>query len=380
MTQVATRRVNGGRPPTTPRPSRRRQRRRLARTVLVVVAIAVALSLGRALTAPGTDSVSARLAEWARDHALGGVVTAFERETYRPPKVGGAPPRTSPLGWGMASVVPAHRAGSTLPAPILPIASPPLPGEGDWHVLDSVHGRPAMAAGYLRPDALHTSYVTGVVWFDPRLVRAELHPGTLDPGGRGWAEPKSLPANRRTGLLAAFNSGFRLNASRGGFYEAGRYGAPLRAGAASMVVRRDGTLTIGKWGRNAQLGPDVEAVRQNLALLVDGGRIAPGVDTNAGRAWGATLGNAKYVWRSGIGVRGDGGVVYVAGNRLTARSLGELLHRAGSVRAMELDINPEWTSFIRYTGKERNLLPDMQGSPRRYDTTSSRDFVALYAR
>lgn len=73
-------------------------------------------------------------------------------------------------------------------------------------------------------------------------------------------------------------------------------------------------------------------------------------------------------------------MIYVAGNRLTAHSLADLLSAAGCGRAMELDINPEWTSFVRYTPTEANLLPDMQSSPRRYDTTSSRDFVALYAR
>jgi hypothetical protein len=45
---------------------------------------------------------------------------------------------------------------------------------------------------------------------------------------------------------------------------------------------------------------------------------------------------------------------------------------------MELDINPEWTSFITYSpGHAQNLLPDMQRSPHRYDTTSTRDFVTV---
>lgn len=378
MTGISTRPL---RPPARPQWGRGVRRRvlRVVGIVLAALLVLLAVSVGRPLAAPGTDTTSARLAEWARDHQLGGVVTWLERKTYHPPTVGGLPPTTSPLRTGPGAAVPVS-GGTALPPPIAPIAAPGLPGEGSWHVLASVHGVAALAAAYLRPDALHTSYVSGVVWIDPRRVRAELHPGSLDPGGSGWAQPNRLPADHRTGLLAAFNSGFRLHSAHGGFYEGGRYGAPLRAGIASMVFRRDGTLTVGKWGRDAHLGPDVVAVRQNLALLIDGGRVAPGLDANAGDAWGATLGNAKYVWRSGVGVRADGGVIYVAGNRLTAGSLSELLRRAGCVRAMELDINPEWTSFIRYTPTERNLLPDMQGSPRRYDTTSSRDFVALYAR
>jgi hypothetical protein len=53
-----------------------------------------AWSMGSALTAPGTDSVSSRVAEWARNHYLGPLVTLGEWITYQPPKVGaGRPPR-----------------------------------------------------------------------------------------------------------------------------------------------------------------------------------------------------------------------------------------------------------------------------------------------
>jgi len=36
------------------------------------------------------------------------------------------------------------------------------------------------------------------------------------------------------------------------------------------------------------------------------------------------------------------------GPALSVRTLAELLHRAGAVRAMELDINTEWVSFMTY--------------------------------
>lgn len=359
--------------------------------VVVLLLVPAFWSIGRALAVPGTDSVAARLAEWARGHGLAAVVTWAEKATYKPPKVGGVPSANSPLGSHGLGLGPTGAAvgapASTLPAAIVPLASPALPHEGQWTVLARVHGQPAMAAAFVRPDAVHTSYVSGIVWFDPRLVRAELHPGTEQPGGSGWSQPSSLAPNRRTGLLAAFNSGFRITESRGGYYEDGRYAAPLRAGIASMVFGRDGTLTVGQWGRDVRLTPGVAAVRQNLALLLDGGRIVPGVADNAHLAWGATLGNALYVWRSGIGVTSAGDIVYAAGNRLSASTLAELLRRAGCMRAMELDINPEWTSFVRYlpapgSGAPQpvNLLPDMQQPAYRYDTTSSRDFVALYAR
>ena len=211
-------------------------------------------------------------------------------------------------------------------------------------------------------------------------MRAQLDPGTLDPGGHGWGAPTDLADDDRAALLAAFNSGFRLDAAHGGYYQNGKTARPLVDGAASMIFGWDGTLTVGAWGRDARMGPNIAAVRQNLSLLVDAGQILPGVQNNTDHRWGVTLGNAKYVWRSGVGVRADGTIVYVVSNRLTALTLAQLLQRAGAVRGMELDINPEWTSFVRYRPGPTNLLADMQGSPRRYDTPSSRDFVSLFAR
>ncbi len=94
------------------------------------------------------------------------------------------------------------------------------------------------------------------------------------------------------------------------------------------------------------------------------------------------------VARSGIGITSDGALVYVAGPALTARSLAESLLRAGAVRAMTLDINPEWVTFNLYTHPAgaaggtidgTKLYPSMQRSSRRYlgPTNESRDFFAI---
>ena len=54
------------------------------------------------------------------------------------------------------------------------------------------------------------------------------------------------------------------------------------------------------------------------------------------------------VWRSAIGVDRHGNLIYAAGNDQTVASLAAALIRAGAVRAMELDINSYWVSFITY--------------------------------
>ena len=80
-----------------------KQRRHLLRRLVshrsvqaVLLALVIFLgwvgwSIGQAMTAPGNGSVSTRLAEWARDHYLGPVVTLGEWLTYQAPKVGGKP-------------------------------------------------------------------------------------------------------------------------------------------------------------------------------------------------------------------------------------------------------------------------------------------------
>ncbi len=394
--------------PTYPRRKTLRRHR-----VLVFVWVALAVvelvflatvtgSIVPALTAPGTDPTTARLAEWARDHGMSPLVTWAEQRTYHAPTAGGPPEANSPLrqlpppttSTGPSPIprtqpapTATAAAGPTLPVPLNPPAQPPLPGEGHWQVTATVHSKPAMAQTFLRPDATHTSYTVAATWFDPKLISAQLHPGTSQPGGTGWPEPPSLPPSQRIGLLAAFNSGFKLADARGGYYDNGRYSQPLVPGAASMVFFTDGTMTVGQWNRDVTMSPHVAAVRQNLVLLVDHAHLVPGIDTNTNKAWGSTIGNDKYVWRSGIGVTPTGAIVEIVGPSLSAATLADLLQRAGCEQAMELDINPEWTSLIRYqptadptNPTPLNVLPTMKQPPDRYNTTSTRDFVALHAR
>jgi hypothetical protein len=106
-----------------------------------------------------------------------------------------------------------------------------------------------------------------------------------------------------------------------------------------------------------RMTPDVAGVRQNLKLIVDHGRVASEVNQNVEANFGATLGGAYAVWRSGIGITRDGRVIYVYGPALSAQSLAGLLQRAGAVEAMELDINPFWTTFEYYRAHAHPSVP-----------------------
>jgi len=363
--------------------------------LLAIVLTYVGISLGLALTNPALGgSLSARFAEWARQNGGASVVNWAENQWYshHQPKVGGTPPAGA-IRRAVATTVPATGGPPHLPppSPIEPIASPPIAGEGVWSPAGRpVGGIPAVYVTTLRPDAVHTSYVVGVAWMDTKLLRATLYSGSQIPGGGPYAHTAPIQPSAAQTLVAAFNAGFLMPAANGGYYTDGQTVLPLRTGAASFVVYRNGNATVGQWGRDVSMGHDVVSVRQNLDLLVDNGQPVPGLNAADTTQWGATLGNAVYVWRSGLGVTADGALVYVGGPGLNITDLADLLARAGAVRAMELDINTTWVNYTAYdpstsggTASPANgaeLLPTMAGSPGRYfQSWWARDFITMSA-
>lgn len=381
--------------------------RRLGGLGLAAYLVVIAWSVGGALTAPGTDSSSARIAEWARDHSMGDLVTWMETQQYNSnrPTVGGAPvggiprpagalaggapsaARTAPPSTPM-STHDQGPGGLPAPAPLTVLAGgTPLPGEGTWQTVVPSGTQAAVRVATLRPDDLHTSYLASVLWMDPTFVRGELRPGFQDPGGT-WQAATSLTPAEQHYVAAVFNAGFRLtgNGSRGGYYSEGRTAVPLVNGAASLVVRTDGTATVGSWNDEVRMGPTVASVRQNLVMLVDNGNVNPTCATGGTAQWGSTIGQAAYIDRSGFGVTATGAEVYVAGKALSVCTLAALLKDAGVVRGMELDINPAWISGAYFHTSPAapphgyRLYPGQQVAPQHYLSPSSRDWYAWFLR
>jgi hypothetical protein len=362
---------------------------------LVLLGLPVGWSVAGALRAPGTDSVAARLAEWGRDHGFDGMITWLERQQYEhdQPRTGGLPPGGISPAEGALATPPPQRAAPagppTLPAPSglpAPAGLAPLPSEGQWQTVATVRGRPAVLVAHVRPDSSHTSFVAGVMWIDPTLVRGQLHPGFQDPGGT-WQAATSLTPPEQRSVVVVFNAGFRLNgASHGGYYSQGRTARPLVDGAASLVLRSDGTATVGSWNREVRMGPDVASVRQNLVPLVDNGQVNPTCASGGTAEWGSTIGQAAFIHRSAFGVTASGAEVYVGGPALSVCTLGRLLQASGVVRGMELDINPNWVSGAYFQsepdGSVRGfrLFPGEHVAADHYFHPSSRDWYAFYAR
>lgn len=279
------------------------------------------------------------------------------------------------------------RPGLAPPSPVPLVVQPALPGEGKWQPTGPlVDGTPAMYVAQFRADKIYTSEITSAVWMDPKLLRFELVPGQLEPGGK-WAHPPYVTRAELPYLVAAFNGGFLFSNAKGGFYAQGRAAVPLVKGAASFVIYKDGQVDIGAWGTQVKMGPGVASVLQNLVLLVNNGHIAPSATYTDNAIWGYTLGGGAVVPRSGVGITADGALVYVAGPALTARTLAESLQRAGAVRAMTLDMNPYWVTFNFYSHPSGDpldvtgtkLYPEMQRSADRYlpPVLEARDFFEV---
>ncbi|MDT5085619.1 MAG: hypothetical protein QOJ61_2662, partial [Mycobacterium sp.] len=147
-----------------------------------------------------------------------------------------------------------------------------------------------------------------------------------------------------------------------------------------------GRVTIGQWGRDVSMSPRVAAVRQNLALVVDGGRPVAGLSTNAGGRWGTARNQLQYTWRSGVGLDARGDLIYVAGNSMNLATLATAMADAGIARGMQLDIHSGMASFASWQpqpGGEvlaHKLLPGMTRSAYRYLSADQRDFIYLTAR
>ncbi|GAA2045609.1 hypothetical protein GCM10009839_57100 [Catenulispora yoronensis] len=219
--------------------------------------------------------------------------------------------------------------------------------------------------------------------FDPTAVRFVLHAGSQVPGGSGWLDANAASTEQ---LVAGWNGGFLManNASQGGFYLGGRTAfGPLRAGTASEVFYKNGSMDIVAWPGGAP-GPDVAGVRQNLGLMIDGGELAGNLDQGTAadeRTWGFTNDSSNvHGNRSGVGIRADGKIVYAAVRGASPLQLAQYLRKAGAVRAMELDINFSRPIFGTYAEGRWTQPAPWLGPAVRFTSGNERDFVVVYQR
>jgi Phosphodiester glycosidase len=369
--------------------------RRIAALAATICLVPALVSYVGALSQRSDSTIGIRTVEWLRDNGARGVVDRVENLYYSlaAPGKGGPALKALPRQSGGVALTPVQippfrfqrpQIRQYRPPNIAPVIHPALPGEGAWHATFAGGGsRPPVLITSFRPEPDYPRLVAGVAWIDHARTSVMLYPGISEPAvtmpSRGRAE---VPMTTRSALVATFNSAFKLQDSGGGFAYDGHTYAPMKRGTATILRYRDGRVEVISWHGGPDVPPDVLYARQNLPLIVHGGR--PNPKLSDGPEWGATLGNAIMVWRSAVGVDRYGNLIYAAANDQTVASLAAIMIRAGAVRAMELDINTYWTSFITYrhpgAGDAANLLADMDRAPTRYLTPDDRDFFAVYLR
>jgi len=362
------------------------------RRVVVAACLAALLpafaSYTTTMIEPSNSSLGIRSVEWLRDHGAAGIVTKIESVYYSltAPAKGGpalrALPKVGLADSGGAAGLPVVDR----PARIVPLTRLALPGEGVWHPTqagESVSNPPLLVSTFRGDPAEYPRLVAGVAWINTSRTAVELYAGRQEPSvemaSRG---PMEVPPAARGKLLATFNSGFKLADANGGWALHGHTYAAMRDGQATFVHYADGRYDVIAWHGGPNVEANVVFARQNLPLIVSEGR--PNPHLNDGPEWGATLGNAIQVWRSGIGVDRRGNLIYAAAEDQTVGSLAAILIHAGAVRAMELDINSYWTSFNAYAApggrRPAKLLEGMERPAERYLSPDDRDFFAVYLR
>ena len=283
---------------------------------------------------------------------------------------GSAPAATAVAGAAAATRVPAPRstasgtAEASHPARPVPAATPV----------------PRVTVTRIR--AADGSVVTVATFRGP--VRYVLHNGGQDPGAAASGVVRAgaaVTGAERGRLLAAFNGGFKLAAGAGGYEQEAHVISPLRAGRASLVIDRSGRARIGVWGHGVPVpGEQVYSVRQNLQLLVQGGK--PTAAAFSWTLWGATLGGGEYVARSAVGQDAAGDLIYAASMSAAPADLAGALVRSGARVAMELDINPEWIQLDIASRPGGSLRARLNGQYRpadQYLLGWTRDFFTVLA-
>jgi hypothetical protein len=370
--------------------TRRRRRRRalfLLGAPLLGVLLWAAISYTTWMLKPTSMSFGARSVEWIRaDVPLGNTIVDEAEHVYytanAPQKGGPAPKRLPAVG---LSKQPGKQT-AVWPPRIKPVFVHPLHDEGVWKPTGPpVNGGPPVLVTSFRPEREYPELLAYVAWFDHTRTAIGYYPGRYEPPSAAVRGPMMVPDGQRGRLRATFNGGFTYEDGENGSSVDGHVNEPLKDGKATLVGYRDGRVAILKWSGGPNPGPNVAWARQSLAPIVWNGRLNPGLNEDPNSPeWGFTLGGVTRVWRTGAGIDRRGNLIFVAAEGQTVISIAKTLKHAGAVRAMELDINPDWHTLITYT-HHHGLLPRMvepqpNQSAGRYLVPDDRDFFAVYQR
>ena len=356
-------------------------------TALGVFLALVAWSYGSFVIRSDDGDFTQRSANWARNHHLGMFVDKMEQWRYS------KPPSTKPaeeldLAASTISVATTVPPSTTIapelsvePENLTPVVTPALPDEGVWKpIATTSDGKVVAWATSIRPLPDHASVVATFVTIDQESLTAGLFNGYELPGG-SWINDSHLRGNQINSVIATFNGGFRFEHFRGGYFTEGKMLKELKDGEATFAISNEGKVLIGQYGRDMTNDGTWKTLRQNLPLVVDGGK--DNVANNPGVYWGTDYHDTIYVLRSAVCQAKSGAVIYAIAGDVDINLLSQTLIIGGCERAMELDINGNWPRLITYTNlgsRDRKgiLVDNRMETPDRYLLDSRKDYFAFF--
>ena len=277
---------------------------------------------------------------------------------------------------------PTASAASNGPVPIcVPKTGPASPICSRWAPRDLWTKPTPIYTAQFAYDPSQPSLHAYAAWIASAATDLALYPGYKGPGQTSLPRgPEMVPLAARPRLLATFNSGFYEFDAAAGFYVNHTLYFPMIRGLATVVRYRDGTDDVVAWTGGPHPGANVLMARQNLTLLVSHARVTARAAQNS--LWGVTLHGVAAVWRTALGVTAQGDLIYAAAPAQTSASLARVMVLLHCVRAMQLDINPEWPIFVTYAGSGAKgpslYVPNPNQIPGRFLYSSTKDFFAVY--
>ena len=276
------------------------------------------------------------------------------------------------------------------------IKGEPLKGEGIWTTEGLPKGndpdKTLLARTIIRPDPDRPYALVDLLYID--TAQTEIFPvgGTIHPISTTGIKGKGVipyDDDTREKVLLAFSGGFQAVHGGYGMMAEGDLLIPALKEIETVAMYADGSIKMGVWGEDINETPSLVSYRQNLKAL-----IRKGIFNDKNKYWGLSADKNKsiYVWRTGLGLTGEGKAIFAIGNSVSAYTLAKAMLLAGVEEAMHLDMNlvnvaceiyaPEKDENNNYkrgkTGeiilKVSHLNERFYGAPGRYLKPHTRDF------
>ncbi len=254
------------------------------------------------------------------------------------------------------------------PAPMVPMLSPALQGEGKWASLDKdpfVQKNPGAPSpfvfSFIRSDQNRIYSQVFVTMWDPRQVELHAMSGTVEPkSATGETGPGTVPRSPEvmSRYIAGFNGGFQAVHGEFGMMADKVLYLPPKPFGATVAELSDGSTAFGTWPEEAPVPDNVLSFRQNMTALLQDEVINP----YKRHWWGGVppgwTEEARTV-RSGLCMTREGFVGYFYGSSVDPDVLAIAMKRARCSYAVHLDMNPGHTGLELYRAAPAGTLPKL---------------------